>query len=152
MVGMKYRKLRIAFSATCGILCLLLIALWVRGLIWSDCAKGNICATHLTIISFNHTLSVLHHRVYPQHKLGPWQFRSERRPQPQETWRPGYYTYRGNDGGMQLRLPYWFLVGATSAISTLPWITIRWRFSLRTLLIAMTLVAVVLGAVVWAVK
>ncbi len=26
----KYRKLRIAFSATCGIICLLLIALWVR--------------------------------------------------------------------------------------------------------------------------
>jgi hypothetical protein len=26
---MKYRKLRIAFSAVCGILCLLLIALWV---------------------------------------------------------------------------------------------------------------------------
>ena len=27
---MKYRKLRIAFSAVCGIVCLLLIALWVR--------------------------------------------------------------------------------------------------------------------------
>jgi hypothetical protein len=27
---MKFRKLRIAFSAVCGVLCLLLIALWVR--------------------------------------------------------------------------------------------------------------------------
>src|SRR5436190_144606 len=29
---MIYRKLRIAFSATCGIACLLLIALWVRSI------------------------------------------------------------------------------------------------------------------------
>jgi hypothetical protein len=30
MAGMKYRKLRIAWSVACGILLLLLISLWVR--------------------------------------------------------------------------------------------------------------------------
>jgi hypothetical protein len=33
---MKYRKLRIAFSAGCGMLCLLLIALWVRSYSHAD--------------------------------------------------------------------------------------------------------------------
>jgi hypothetical protein len=50
-------------------------------------------------------------------------------------------------------IPYWFLVlvsATLTAISWLPW----WskRFSLRTLLIATTLVAVVLGAIVYAVR
>ena len=33
---MKYRKLRIAFSATCGIACVLLVVLWVRSYWWVD--------------------------------------------------------------------------------------------------------------------
>jgi hypothetical protein len=47
-----------------------------------------------------------------------------------------------------LDVPHWFLVLATIGLSALPWL--RLRFSLRTLLIATTLVAVVLGLVVWA--
>jgi hypothetical protein len=51
--------------------------------------------------------------------------------------------------GRQLQLPHWlilpvFVVGAATSVFPL----IRWRFSLRTLLIATTLVAVVLGLVV----
>jgi hypothetical protein len=44
--------------------------------------------------------------------------------------------------------PYWFLILLTAAIAAAPWL--RWpkRFSLRTLLIATTLVAVVLGLIV----
>ena len=33
---MKYRKLRIAWSVVFGILCLLLVAWWVRGYWWHD--------------------------------------------------------------------------------------------------------------------
>jgi hypothetical protein len=33
---MKFRKLRIAFSVTCLIACVLLIVLWVRSYWWSD--------------------------------------------------------------------------------------------------------------------
>jgi hypothetical protein len=50
--------------------------------------------------------------------------------------------------GLLLYLPYWFLVGASVAMATASWLT--WRFSLRTLLIATTLVTVLLGLVVWA--
>jgi hypothetical protein len=47
-------------------------------------------------------------------------------------------------------VPIWFLVVLTSALATLPWIQWTSRFTLRTLLIATTLVAVVLGLVVYA--
>jgi hypothetical protein len=46
-----------------------------------------------------------------------------------------------------LMAPHWFLIGLSIAMSGLSWL--RWRFRLRTLLIAMTLVAVVLGLIVW---
>jgi hypothetical protein len=43
--------------------------------------------------------------------------------------------------------PYWFSILLVTTLAALPWL--RWRFSLRTLLIATTLVAVVLGLIVW---
>jgi hypothetical protein len=43
-------------------------------------------------------------------------------------------------------MPYWFLVVSAVALSASPWFW-SWRFSLRTLLIAMTLIAVFLGLV-----
>jgi hypothetical protein len=44
------------------------------------------------------------------------------------------------------RFPIWLLVLLVAAIGTAPWLP--YRFSLRTLLIATTLVAVVLGVIV----
>jgi hypothetical protein len=46
---------------------------------------------------------------------------------------------------------YWSAVTLSAALAILPWLSwLRWRFSLRTLLIATTLIAVVLGLVVYA--
>ena len=49
-----------------------------------------------------------------------------------------------------LAFPQWCPVLASMILAVIPWL--RWRFSLRTLLIATTLVAVVLGIIVWAVR
>ena len=56
-----------------------------------------------------------------------------------------------DDGGLgwlrgfrhTVRFPHWFAVALVIVLATAPW----WRFSLRTLLIATTLIAVGLGAV-----
>jgi hypothetical protein len=45
--------------------------------------------------------------------------------------------------------PHWFVVLVASLVGALPWAWKYQRFSLRTLLIATTLVAVGLGVVVW---
>jgi hypothetical protein len=47
-------------------------------------------------------------------------------------------------------LPHWFLVAIVGLLGVAP--RLLWRFSLRTLLIAMTLVAVVLGALVYSMR
>jgi hypothetical protein len=52
-----------------------------------------------------------------------------------------------SDGMVGAFAPDWFLVGLCGAIAPLAWIN---RFSLRTLIIATTLVAVLLGLIVWA--
>ena len=47
-------------------------------------------------------------------------------------------------------VPQWFLLFASTVLVVAPWSwRIQWRFSLRTMLIATTLIAVVLGAVAW---
>ncbi len=47
-------------------------------------------------------------------------------------------------------MPHWFLLVTCGVASVIPWIS--YRFSLRTLLIATTLVAIVLGLAVWAAR
>jgi hypothetical protein len=47
-----------------------------------------------------------------------------------------------------LWMPFWIPVLLMVTLAEIPWITVR-RFSLRTLLIATTLIAVVLGVIVW---
>jgi hypothetical protein len=55
------------------------------------------------------------------------------------------------DGDLSfVNVPYWFLITVLAALTLAPWI--RWQFSLRMLLIAMTLAAVGLSAIIWAVK
>ena len=50
-------------------------------------------------------------------------------------------------------VPYYFPFVLTSSLSLAPWVRyVSWRFSLRTLLIATTLVAVVMGLIAYAVR
>jgi hypothetical protein len=42
---MRFRKLRIAFSMVCGILCMLLIALWVRSYWWYGSVEIRVSST-----------------------------------------------------------------------------------------------------------
>jgi hypothetical protein len=49
----------------------------------------------------------------------------------------------------QVVVPHWFLIFVSASIAAVPWLTWLRRFSLRTLLIATTLVAVGLGTVIY---
>jgi hypothetical protein len=70
--------------------------------------------------------------------------------------KPGYMV-TWNGGVMMLKgfavmFPAWFLTLLTAAIAFVPWMPIRRRFSLRTLLIATTAVAVLLGLIAWVIR
>jgi hypothetical protein len=52
--------------------------------------------------------------------------------------------------GQGFNFPHWFPIAVFSTLAIVPWLqSLRWRFSLRALLIATTLVAVGLGLIVW---
>ena len=54
-----------------------------------------------------------------------------------------------------LQFPFWFAVVQTTLLMLLPWLSLlpfSSRFSLRTMLIATTLLAVVLGLMVWTIR
>jgi hypothetical protein len=61
----------------------------------------------------------------------------------------GFAIYKQYGLNPTICTPIWFLVMVAVALGPLPWIADARRFSLRTLLIATTLVSVLLGVLVW---
>jgi hypothetical protein len=141
---LKY--LRIAVTALCLTACVLLSVLWVRSYWWMDYA--DIPSGQQLI-----RLASIPGHVWWDVIDGPgvWQLgttsveahiRAGKRLGHGSQLATGF-RFESSAG----RVPYWFLVILTAAVAAVPWI--KWRFSLRTLLIAMTLVAIGLGAVIY---
>ena len=130
---MKNRKLRIAWSVAWGVACLLLIALWVRSYSWLDACAG-----------FSHSVAAYHGSLYIDtgwaghgpvivRNLGPVDIISD-------------YEAAPTRGDTTIPIWLFLILGLASGIA--PWLP--WHFSLRTLLIATTLVAILLGLIVYA--
>jgi hypothetical protein len=157
---MRFRKLRIAFSATCLIACVLLISLWVRSYWWVDMLfsqGGNdevgvesICGeiSLIKFLSSNDAQVALPRRF----SVGSVVVDDVDRARLPETFLGfGYSRWikRWSSHGRELCIPHWFALAFLATFAVSPWIQCSNRFSLRTLLIATTLVAVVLGLIVW---
>jgi hypothetical protein len=150
---MRQRKLRVAWSVGWGIVCVLLIVFWVRSRwvvevltipIASNWAVaiGSISGSVALTVSdspFWKTTSIPANEWETMVKFGGLKF-------PSPIW-----------GGLLrttsltvLLIPCWMPIAFSTTFATVPWLTrIKWRFSLRTLLIATTLIAVMLGIIVW---
>jgi hypothetical protein len=143
----KHYKLRIAFSIACGIVCLLLVILWVRTHRWHSTLQGVVGSERLQFTSESGQVAVL---MYPN---------VQSRNFPKRSWT--LITWPANDyemgssnwtfhtlqpNGVVLVVPHWFLTAICVVLAAVPWI--KWRFSLHTLFIAITLVAIVLGLIV----
>jgi len=146
---MKYRKLRIAWSAVCGILCLLLIAFWVRSYRWVDIvsldAPGPIVAQ---ITSIRGLVGASIDAISP----GYWGWVSIRTDSfdSSRALSHGQFAVLDQNGRWTVIVPHWFLIALSAAFSSAPWLP--YKFSLRTLLIGMTVVAVLLGAIIYAAR
>ncbi len=155
---MRYRKLRIAFSSICLIACVLLTALWVRSYYSRDMTRGCIAGSHLhlSVTSLKGDVAVAFDewRGSPH----PWMFESVSNSEnmvsvfssvgkPPLSWLGFRLQFKATL--VVIVLPYWFLVLAFAAFIFTPWVRWKQRFSLRTLLIATTLIAVVLGLIVY---
>jgi hypothetical protein len=147
---MRFHKLRIAFSVFCGIACVLLICLWARSYWWSDMASRRIAA----IWSTHGCVTCLWWKSNPSLPTATTSVDVDLLPVG-ITAALGLFSFDLEYGstGIVIQLPHWTLVLMTGICGAAPWIRqLKWRFSLRTLLIAITLVAVVLGLIVYAVR
>jgi hypothetical protein len=151
---MKFRKLQVVWSVWWGVAAVLLCVLWMRSFHTNthDIISGKITGTQSVAVLSEWgkvSLGVYNTQDYV---TGPYQlFHAD-----DGSWAGGgtygrfYFGTTANSA--KVLLPHYFLMLVTGIAAALPWLVRRWRwrFSLRTLLIATTLVAVVLGLVVWA--
>jgi hypothetical protein len=150
---MKYRKLRIAFSAGCGVVCLLLIALWVRSYVLLDHFIVPLHGRSTTeIYSERGTMLCFYFQVSDYR----WHYDAARlptdapRPVLKSRKLPGFAWTRTSPIEAVVIIPFWFPLVTMASLAAATWIRWSRRFSLRTLLIATTLVAVVLGLISYA--
>jgi hypothetical protein len=143
---MRFRKLRIAWSVFWGLACVLLIVLWVRSYSWADRVWGRFSdLTGFVLSSYNGRI-----QLFLERNLGIFPWRIIYAEPVERTGPPNYFPaveFPLSRFASFWALPYWLLLAVFSTLTIVPWL--RHRYSLRTLLIATTLVAVVLGLVVW---
>jgi hypothetical protein len=147
---MRFRKLRIAWLVVCGIACVMLIALWVRSYESAIVLNEGITKTHaLTLISQRGFCGAVlfDPTVYASPKWGLITVSPQTWGSP--SW--DFAIHSKSDRYVQVMAPWWFVVLSVAIMSIIA-PQLKWRFSLRTLLIATTLVAVVLGLVVYAAR
>lgn len=151
---MKYRKPRIAWSLVCGMVGVVLIVLWARSYsrleeISGSGRNANSVSTikgSLIVNSGGFTFSA------DEQGDGAMTF-SNRKP-----LAGGRFYFSTTSGisdldyttrGDPWTLPLWVCVGAAGALLALPWLPWSARFSLRTLLLMITLSAIAAGAIAY---
>jgi hypothetical protein len=146
---MRFRKLRIAWSVVCGIVCVLLIVLWVRSFTSEEWLQGHLIGDQnfvLTSVTGHVNLSTM----YMAHGRLIWTIRSRSNDgsagQLSPIWpRGSHFELKRESDHFDVVAPHCFAVLSFAALAAISWIR---RFSLRTLLIGTTLVAVGLGLIV----
>src|SRR3954451_10077109 len=141
------RYLRIVFSAFCGLACVLVIGLWVRSYWWTYSLHSYEAGADFSFFVENGEFGAAYYRlpIWSHLRLGRQAVTYAREDMPGVA---GFYYGRhpADHAYTLLLIPLWFMVLLVATAGILPWIRRRsWRFSLRTLLIATTLVAVLLG-------
>ena len=145
-----YRKLRLTWSFGCGVLCLLLFALWMRSFWWTDSLDYPHGITGASAVTSVHGVLIIGtgKRDNNNQSLEPAKWST-----PISEWQEGFgglpepFQLNVANKSVFVVVPHLVLILLTGAFGVLP--LMRWRFSLRNLLIATTLVAVVLGLVMY---
>jgi hypothetical protein len=159
---MNYCKLRIAWSVIWGLACVLLVVLWLRSYWWRDMVfarNPDVGSTYAASLQGKLRVS-----LFREHRNSPTDFATwgantaaaermsdllERSPMPQRVRALGFELVNYWNP-FAFAIPFWFLVPVFACGAMLPWL--RWQFNLRALLTATTVVAVVLGVMVYAAR
>ena len=136
-----FKALRIAWSVAWGVVAVLLCVLWVRSYSHFD-SSSEFAASSSRGRAFSWQGRIF---LYENFHIAP-----SEKPFGMSTNFLGGMTVVGGivePAGAGLSFPYWSSTLAVAVMIATPWF--RWRFSLRTLLIVTTLVALLLGLFAW---
>jgi hypothetical protein len=142
--------LRIAWSMAWGLMAVLLCVLWARSYLWYESVTSDKNPMNRRIVLASNS-GVLETATYPANPGGSvWRYKRLRATRAEEKFH--WQSMQTADGGktIYLYVPHWLVLFAAIGMGTAPWFCSR--FSLRTLLIATTLVAVGLGVIVWVIR
>ena len=156
---MRFRKLRIAWSVVWGLAAVLLVVFWVRSYTWQDMVSArspDIGSTYAASLQGKLRISLFREHRHSPTDFSRWGANTapaermaaslEASPMPNRICALGFELVN-YPNPFAFAIPFWFLILMSATMATLPWIT--WRFTLRTLLIATTLVALVMGLIVY---
>jgi hypothetical protein len=167
------RRLPNIASIVCLVLCVALMGMWVRSYhVWSELTRRYLSARAYQIATQEGRLFLFEFPLNDQddplllliRASLVWPNGSQPIPLQSEFGAPigfspppwtqgrltplGFVTYFRRTGSI-LMLPYWFLVLTSGSLAMLLRLRRPWRFTLRTLFIATTFLAVVLGMIAW---
>jgi hypothetical protein len=147
-----WHYLRIAWTIFLAMLCVLWLALWVRSCWWVDRMSFALPA-HTTIfcnlMPGSCGIEVSRGTLFPNLKnkhteTSEWLTKLKRSNPPHRIPTRLLGNFYLSPSG--IIMPYWLLILLTAVAGAMPWLQLR--FSLRTLLIAITLVALALGLLI----
>jgi hypothetical protein len=152
------RRLRIAASVFFAVVTLALCVLWVRSYWFRDVIHCRTSGSSVIVFASMKGRLIAYDYELPS-VASQWNLKSAKIVNGEYYW-ADEAQYRGffgllvkdvNDSRL-FGAPHWFFVSSTVAVAVVTWTRCSTRFTLRTLLIAITLVAVVLGLGIWAAK
>jgi hypothetical protein len=146
---MRFRKLRIAWSVFWSAACVLLIVLWVRSYSFNDLLHRIDASGWMIGINSDTGTSAL---IYAPLSSPPTQGMAPRGWFLQTTRTVGSgigFGLKVGNGVVYVAARYWMIALAITTVAAIPWF--RFRFGLRFMLIATTLVGVALGLAICAV-
>jgi hypothetical protein len=146
----RLRKLRIAWSVVWGTGCLLVIVLWARSYWWIDWLSHLTSTGYANVASAQGRLGIWYDRPPPANIAAliakGWHFNVSPMPVPpgvKWNWSPSVNV---------VWISYWLMITVGAALGFAPWMRWSKRFSLRTLLIVTTLIAVAFGLAIYATR
>jgi hypothetical protein len=155
-----FRRLRIAVSVFCTILCAILITIW--NLEAGTAAYGHFPGVSRFVITsycFGETLwddTVAAHVEFGLQAANDSQWRVARFRGVGGELPEGFgFTVYAGESAITVHAPHWFFALLCAAVAAIPWTpSVTWtrRFSLRTMLIATTLIALTFGMVLYLIR
>ena len=145
---MRFRKLRIAWSIACGIACVLLCVLWGRSYWYADDLVITLTKTRQLELQSVPGRCIGFIAYAPSRPISSFARYMRTTPEGAEHAHLKHGVLGGEWAMSTVWVAHWILAAVFLLLGIVPWARYV-RFSLRTLLIATTLIAVVLGLAVW---